>query len=77
MSTGFAPQLDLPLEGFSKPYDPHEAITDPGSYKGLYAFHKYWGKKPHEVLGFIIEPVSYTHLDVYKRQGNRDEGTRD
>lgn len=58
MSTGFAPQLDLPLEGFSKPYDPHEAITDPGSYKGLYAFHKYWGKKPHEVLGFIIEHLT-------------------
>ncbi|MEI6042893.1 MAG: DNA methyltransferase [Chloroflexota bacterium] len=31
---------------------------DPSGYQGLYAFHKYWGKKPHELLAFIIERMS-------------------
>ena len=30
----------------------------PNGYKGLYAFHKYWGKKPHEIFGFLIENLS-------------------
>ena len=29
--------------------------TKPTSYKGLYAFHKYWGKKPHEPVAEIIK----------------------
>jgi hypothetical protein len=36
----------------------HRTLSDPSSYKGLYAFHKYWGKKPHEVLGFIIDHLT-------------------
>ena len=27
-------------------------------------------------MGVTIDPVSYTHLDVYKRQGQRGQGTR-
>lgn len=35
-----------------------DAAAAPAGYKGLYAFHKYWGKKPHEILGFLIETLS-------------------
>ena len=35
-----------------------KAASKPSGYKGLYAFHKYWGKKPHEILGFLIETLS-------------------
>ena len=34
--------------------DPVE-IAAPKSYKGLYAFHKYWGKKPAEPFNFTFE----------------------
>jgi len=34
------------------------AMTSPDGYKGLYGFHKYWGKKPHEPLAYIIEQVT-------------------
>ena len=30
----------------------HEA--KPSAYKGLYAFHKYWGKKPREAIAHAI-----------------------
>ena len=30
----------------------------PTGYKGLYRFHKYWGKKPHEPLAYIIEQLT-------------------
>ncbi len=30
-------------------------ITNPNSYKGIYSFHKYWGKKPTESIAFFIE----------------------
>lgn len=30
-------------------------ISDPSSYKGIYSFHKYWGKKPTESIVFFIE----------------------
>lgn len=32
-----------------------ENINHPDSYKGIYSFHKYWGKKPTESLAFFIE----------------------
>lgn len=31
---------------------------DPAGYKGLYAFHKYWGKKPAETISFLIDKLS-------------------
>ncbi len=30
----------------------------PTGYRGLYAFHKYWGKKPFEPLAYLIEALS-------------------
>jgi len=30
-------------------------LSNPEGYKGIAAFHKYWGKKPIECLNFIIE----------------------
>lgn len=32
-----------------------ESISNPKTYKGIYAFHKYWGKKPIESLSYCIE----------------------
>ena len=32
-----------------------ESISNPKTYKGIYAFHKYWGKKPIESLDYFIE----------------------
>ena len=33
-------------------------VAAPQGYKGLYAFHKYWGKKPHEPIAYAIEQLS-------------------
>jgi len=33
-------------------------LTRPTGYKGLYAFHKYWGKKPSETVSFLVEQLS-------------------
>lgn len=30
-------------------------ITNPDTYKGLYSFHKYWGKKPTESIIYFIQ----------------------
>lgn len=32
-----------------------ESISAPKTYKGIYAFHKYWGKKPVESLTYCIK----------------------
>ena len=32
-----------------------ESLSDPEAYRGLYAFHKYWGKKPAEPMRYLIE----------------------
>lgn len=32
--------------------------ASPTGDKGLYRFHKYWGKKPHEPLAYIIEQLT-------------------
>lgn len=34
-------------------------ISNPDTYKGLYSFHKYWGKKPTESISFFIQ--NYTN----------------
>lgn len=33
-------------------------FAEPAGYKGLYAFHKYWGKKPPETVIFLLEKLS-------------------
>jgi len=30
-------------------------LADPAAYRGLYAFHKYWGKKPAEPIRYLIQ----------------------
>lgn len=30
----------------------------PATYRGLYAFHKYWGKKPVELVSYLIQSLS-------------------
>lgn len=32
-----------------------KSISNPKTYKGIYAFHKYWGKKPVESLNYCIK----------------------
>ena len=32
-----------------------ESLSDPAAYRGLYAFHKYWGKKPAEPMRYLIQ----------------------
>src|SRR2546425_12222328 len=30
-------------------------LAEPAAYRGLYAFHKYWGKKPAEPMRYLIQ----------------------
>jgi hypothetical protein len=30
-------------------------LADPAAYRGLYAFHKYWGKKPAEPMRYLVQ----------------------
>lgn len=42
-------------------FDLHTSVrqmTKPSGYKGLYGFHKYWGKKPAETVSFLVEQLS-------------------
>jgi DNA modification methylase len=32
-----------------------EDISHPSTYKGIYSFHKYWGKKPTESIAYFIQ----------------------
>jgi len=41
----------------SREVSPHHLCV-PEGYKGLYGFHKYWGKKPHEPLAYAIERLT-------------------
>lgn len=34
------------------------AKITPGTYRGLFAFHKYWGKKPVELVSALVEQLS-------------------
>lgn len=36
-------------------------VMAPTGYTGLSAFHKYWGKKPIECLGFLVEKLTHPH----------------
>ncbi|GAK56562.1 hypothetical protein U27_03524 [Candidatus Vecturithrix granuli] len=49
-----------------------QAVLSPSGYKGLAAFHKYWGKKPLECLTFLIQKLSSKHdivLDPFLGSG--------
>ena len=43
--------MNLAFSSVSESTDP---IAKPSGYKGLYAFHKYWGKKPREPIAYAI-----------------------
>ena len=50
---------DLKDKGHTRHFDIEsktiESISNPETYKGIYAFHKYWGKKPSESLSYFIQ----------------------
>ena len=51
-------------------FDLHTSVrqlTQPAGYKGLYGFHKYWGKKPAETMSFLVEKLSERGEIVYQR----------
>ncbi len=50
-------QLSLDFLRKPTPVTPDKA-SSPVGYKGLYGFHKYWGKKPYEPLAFVIEELT-------------------
>lgn len=50
-------QLNLPLGPVEVPTKA-ACVATPTGYSGLYAFHKYWGKKPHELLSYLIRALS-------------------
>ena len=50
-------QLLLPLEGI-EPVITTAQVSAPAGYRGLYAFHKYWGKKPFEPVSYVIENLT-------------------
>jgi len=57
MSGNWQCQLRLPLEGMESAITAAQVST-PAGYRGLYAFHKYWGKKPFEPVAFLIENLT-------------------
>ena len=47
-------------------------LADPAAYRGLYAFHKYWGKKPAEPMRYLIQhlcPESGLVVDPFLGSG--------
>jgi len=51
-------QAHLPFEEVVAISTSEELALKPKGYTGLYSFHKYWGKKPSETIGFLIERLS-------------------
>ena len=47
----------MSLNTYTSPLDT-KRVDQPSGYKGLYAFHKYWGKKPHESIAYAISLLS-------------------
>ncbi len=64
-------QLRLPLEGMESVTTTAQ-VSAPSGYRGLYAFHKYWGKKPFEPVSYVIENLTDGHeviLDPFMGSG--------
>jgi hypothetical protein len=56
-----AKQLKIPFEGEAPALRSPTTLLEfvrPAGYRGLYAFHKYWGKKPAESVSYLIEQLS-------------------
>ena len=47
--------LDIPVNRHAIS---RERVANPEAYTGLYGFHKYWGKKPHETVAYLIEQLT-------------------
>lgn len=45
--------------GFAPPAVSVNEVMAPTGYTGLSAFHKYWGKKPIECLGFLVDKLTH------------------
>jgi hypothetical protein len=64
-------QLRLPLDGAESVITTAQ-VSAPLGYRGLYAFHKYWGKKPFEPVSYVIENLTDGHeviLDPFVGSG--------
>ncbi len=48
--------MQLTLPEFNTPPSAN-TLADPAAYRGLYAFHKYWGKKPAEPMRYLIQQL--------------------
>jgi len=53
----FSDQLGLGFD-FAPTAVTVDNVMAPTGYTGLSAFHKYWGKKPIECLGYLIEKLT-------------------
>ncbi len=49
--------MQLPLPEFTD-ITTANVLAHPSAYRGLYAFHKYWGKKPSEPMRYLIKHIS-------------------
>lgn len=50
--------MAIQLELFEYHRPDNECLANPTGYKDIYAFHKYWGKKPAEVVRYLIKYLS-------------------
>jgi SAM-dependent methyltransferase len=57
MSNRMGNQLQFGFQQDALPVSTKQMDT-PGGYRGIYRLHKYWGKKPHEPLAFLIEQLT-------------------
>jgi hypothetical protein len=48
--------MQLTLPGFNSTFS-RNTFAAPAAYCGLYAFHKYWGKKPAEPIRYLIQKL--------------------
>jgi 16S rRNA G966 N2-methylase RsmD len=48
--------MQLTLPGFNATFSKN-TFAAPAAYRGLYAFHKYWGKKPSEPIRYLIQKI--------------------
>lgn len=51
-------QLAFTFHQLATPAVSAERLQSPAGYTGLYRFHKYWGKKPHEPIAFVIDQLT-------------------
>ena len=55
------PAIQLSLLDHQEQEIPQKSKDVPQTYRGLYAMHKYWSKKPHNLVTNYIERYSSPH----------------